>query len=190
MKVCSLYKNWFSVEDCDYITRYADKILDVKEATVGRDKKETIHKTRKSQTGFITKNGLANSELWYFVSSKLVDIITDANKKVYGFSISGIDAIQYTVYSNAGDHYSWHTDTFFDQSPFQRKLSVTLQLTDPSTYKGGDFELLQRHEYSLEELRQKGNVLVFPSFLSHRVTPVIEGERKSIVAWFDGRRFQ
>ena len=72
------------------------------------------------------------------------------------------------------------------------KLSLTLQLSDGSEYEGGNFELNDGTGQGLpyDALRKKGSVLIFPSFLMHRVTPVTSGVRKTIVAWFEGRQFK
>lgn len=189
MKVCSLYNNWFSESDCDYIAKYADAVVSVGTATVGKTNGKVIQETRKGKTGFIVKNEPTQHELWNFLYSRLSDVLYDANKNVYGFDLAGLNGLQYTVYEEGGDHYSWHTDVFFDNSPFQRKLSITLQLTNSNEYQGGDFQFLSNHEYTPEQFRTKGTAIVFPSFMSHRVTPVTSGTRKSIVAWFEGRRF-
>lgn len=189
MKVCSLHNNWFSEADCDYITKYADAVVSLGSAKVGKTNGEVIQETRKGKTGFLFKNEPTQHELWNFLYSKLTDVIYHANKNVYGFDLAGLDGLQYTVYEEGGDHYNWHTDVFFDNSPFQRKLSVTLQLTNSNEYQGGDFQFLSSHEHTPEQFRTKGTAIVFPSFMSHRVTPVTSGTRKSIVAWFEGRRF-
>ena len=70
-----------------------------------------------------------------------------------------------------------------------RKLSVTVQLSDPSEYEGGGFEFLECPNPD-ESSRKKGTVLVFPSYLKHRVLPVTKGTRKSLVAWFEGPRWK
>ena len=68
---------------------------------------------------------------------------------------------------------------------------MTVQLSDGSEYEGGDFELRDGTANPLNqtELKQKGTVLIFPSFLSHRVKPVTKGVRKTLVAWFEGKAF-
>lgn len=70
-----------------------------------------------------------------------------------------------------------------------RKLSATVNLTDPSEYTGGDFELDLRNNHegrniiTLDEIKSKGSILVFPSFVTHQVRPIITGERNSLVIW-------
>ena len=68
-----------------------------------------------------------------------------------------------------------------------RKLSVSVQLSDPNHYKGGNLEFADfigtpEQKY----LRPKGTVIVFPSFIPHQITPVTEGVRHSLVGWYEG----
>jgi PKHD-type hydroxylase len=99
--------------------------------------------------------------------------------------------IQYTEYhaTNRGK-YDWHHDVDWNNpSGLDRKLSVTVQLSDPSEYEGGDFQFMEVEQPS-EEAKTKGTILMFPSYLQHRVTPVTDGVRKSLVLWFTGPRWQ
>lgn len=75
-----------------------------------------------------------------------------------------------------------------------RKLSLTLTLSDDD-YDGGDFEFNIAQESKLEvtqckQLRERGSIVVFPSFVSHRVTPITRGTRNSLVMWALGRPFK
>jgi len=76
-----------------------------------------------------------------------------------------------------------------------RKLSVTIQLNDPSEYDGGNlqFDLGPHREdryYTCDEIRTQGSVIVFPSHVFHQVTPVTRGVRYSLVAWNLGAPFK
>ena len=59
---------------------------------------------------------------------------------------------------------------------------------DTSEYEGGDFEFDEVK--TTADFRSKGTVLVFPSYLRHRVLPVTSGIRRSLVAWFVGPRWK
>ena len=69
-----------------------------------------------------------------------------------------------------------------------RKLSMTIQLSDSHEYEGGDFKFRDdiTNLPTKEQLRKKGTVLIFPSFLYHSVQPVTKGIRKSLVTWIEG----
>ena len=74
-----------------------------------------------------------------------------------------------------------------------RKLTGIIQLSDSDEYEGGDFEFgLTDTEGSglLKGNRDKGCLLVFPSFLSHRVVPLTKGKRYSIITWLEGNTFR
>ena len=105
---------------------------------------------------------------------------------------------QFTKYK-LNQFYDWHCDSW--QEPYNddkdgplrgkiRKLSVTCSLSDPKDYKGGEFEFkLQRNKDGdnqteiCTEVMPKGSIVVFPSFIYHRVKPVTEGTRYSLVMW-------
>jgi PKHD-type hydroxylase len=81
----------------------------------------------------------------------------------------------------------WHTD-FAGIRPL-RKLSISIQLSAPEDYEGGDLELLYGHQPE-PMARARGAFIVFPSFMLHRVTPVTRGTRWSLVAWILGTRWR
>ena len=108
-----------------------------------------------------------------------------------GIDILPRSQLQYTEYHGSeGGKYDWHHDVDWNNSEgLDRKLSVTVQLSDPTDYTGGEFEF-QEVEQPKPECRDKGTVLVFPSYLQHRVLPVTSGVRKTLVAWFVGPRWR
>ena len=69
----------------------------------------------------------------------------------------------------------------------QRKLSITIQLSDSDEYEGGDFVFTKDiPSPDAELIRKKGTIIVFPSFLYHQVMPVTKGTRYSLVGWYEG----
>ena len=95
---------------------------------------------------------------------------------------------QFTHYLTGG-FYEWHMDndvTGMKQPPV-RKISMTLLLSDPSTFEGGELEFMS--EGKTAKLKQ-GQAIFFASWLQHRVKPVTQGERKSLVMWFGGPSFK
>ena len=127
-----------------------------------------------------------------WIYSKLSWILRQLNAQFYRFNITGIDEpLQYTVYDGKeeegeGGHYTWHRDTGGD-SP--RKLSLVMQLSDPSEYEGGELEMLTGNGTIMRVDKKKGFIAMFPSYHSHRVTPVTSGVRKSLVVWASGPAF-
>ena len=65
--------------------------------------------------------------------------------------------------------------------PKVRILSFTVQLSDPAEYEGGELQI------GLQNMtRTRGSAVVFPSYQLHRVSPVTEGRRASLVGWVMG----
>jgi PKHD-type hydroxylase len=125
------------------------------------------------------------------ITTKVMQYVDDANRSCFAFDLWGITSLQFTEYhaSNAG-HYDWHQDTdLANKEAFDRKLSVVIQLSDPSQYEGGDFEFLNTDNPDAS-FKQAGSVLVFPSFLVHRVLPVTRGIRRSLVTWVEGPKLR
>jgi len=106
----------------------------------------------------------------------------------WDFSVAFIEQMQLARYEKDG-HYDWHYDVFYpDQNNLQRKLSISIQLNDPLEYKGGELQLENVAENNL--LLNKGDIVVFPSFIKHRIAPVVDGVRYSAVTWALGPAFK
>ena len=144
-------------------------------------------------------------EHWLF---KLIfHYVKTANEMAgWNFDIDYTENMQFTIY-NKNQHYGWHCDS--SEIPYDcphdikkhgkiRKLSVTVSLTDPKEFKGGDFEFDFRTYNDIKktkfikpkEIKPKGSILVFPSHTWHRVLPVTTGTRYSLVAWVCGKPFK
>jgi len=124
----------------------------------------------------------------------IVDMFRDGNRRAFGAELWHLHDMQFTQY-NAADEgfYDWHNDVMWESPDCgHRKLSMVIQLSDPSEYEGGDLEIqpLHREPPDPTVLRKQGNVIVFPSFLMHRVTPVTKGTRYSLVAWMEGPKWR
>lgn len=93
--------------------------------------------------------------------------------------------------SEYGGKYDWHHDiNHLNPKNFDRKLSVVVQLTKPDAYEGGNFEFAEVESPSKEAWGKQGSILVFPSYLTHRVTEVTAGVRYSLVSWVRGPRWR
>lgn len=112
-----------------------------------------------------------------------------ANAQAFNVDIQQeMDEMQFTEYDAEYEgKYDWHHDINWENDKnFDRKLSFVLQLSDPDTYKGGVFQFSEVETPKLEQ----GTILIFPSYLQHRVTKVIEGKRYSLVSWVRGPRWR
>lgn len=153
-------------------------------------------KARKSNVKFIT---FENHQGPYdFVFHRLNHVIESINNQYYNFDINGYESFQYTVYHDyEKGKYDWHQDTIMgghvpNDMYETRKLSVTFLLNDPEKdFEGGGFSINTGQEKDAEKVPfNRGRIIVFPSFLIHRVAPVTKGTRKSIVVWVMGPKFR
>lgn len=119
---------------------------------------------------------------------KLTDLINHMNAQFYGFELTQMEALQFTKYG-VGEFYDKHIDTISSFIGSPRKLSFSLQLTDPLEYDGGELHI---HESvtPIVASKEKGMLNIFPSFMLHEVTPVTRGTRQSLVGWVNGPWFK
>ena len=128
-------------------------------------------------------------------SLPLSQFIQSANTESnWNFSLKEFEELQYTLY-NVGDHYDWHHDCH--NKPYEnktiRKLSFTLCLNDE--YEGGNFSIWdadpRKKEIKTKTIKlKKGEMLVFPSHLWHKVDKVTKGTRKVLVGWVVGNQWK
>lgn len=160
-----------------------------KATVVGTQDEQELEKIRKSKVHFYTKN---ENTSWIF--DKFNSIITTINENYYNYNLNGYRDFQYTEYHASEDgKYDWHMDILHGQiTPnTTRKLSVVMCLSDPEKdFEGGEFEINVGNQNEPEKvIMKRGRIIFFPSYLIHRVNPVIRGIRKSIVIWVVGPKF-
>lgn len=130
---------------------------------------------------------------WSWMYSRLEDMIMEANEALWNFNlISMPESIQFTEYhANEKGHYNWHQDIGPGVAS-SRKVSVTVQLSSPEEYEGGNLQLTHGgfDQSAYTAPKAQGSVTVFPSYIMHRVTPVTQGIRKSFVLWVGGIPFK
>ena len=160
---------------------------------------------RSSQNTWINTSHWIGGWLWYYVSK--------INRANFLYDITDIDneTLQYTHYKE-GQFYSWHSDTALDTyhkpqvrfastvsrgqeemiqtGEYVRKLSFTLQLSEPTDYRGGEVEFLDSEGQRFLAPKQRGTMIVFDARTRHRVRKVKDGLRKSIVGWVVGPRWK
>ena len=175
--------NSFTEEELEWIGNLQE-LYPYQDASIGADETSQIDTSiRKSRIKWIHHDDRS-----WWVYDKLAKYIEEANRS-WGFTISSIiDSIQYTEYYEGGGHYDWHMD-MGDFPQNHRKISLTIQLSDPNTYEGGDLEFWVGREPD-KAPREKSFAVLFPSYLMHRVTPITKGTRKSLVLWVGGDTFR
>lgn len=170
----------FTNEELDTIIEIGRSVELSKATTFGSEQSD---KNRNSFVQFLFPN-----EMTYWIFGRLTDSILQANNLFFGFDLTGMEqGLQFTRYSAPGEHYDWHVDRRGD-SP-TRKLSLSLQLNDPADYRGGDLQFKFGRQNETVR-RERGMMTFFPSYTLHRVRPVTEGTRYSLVAWIAGPPFK
>jgi len=144
-----------------------------------------IEKMRRSKVYWLSYNN--DSAIFY---EKLSFVISSLNASIFNYDLTGFgEPLQLTNYesSNKGT-YDWHVDSGAGLN-INRKLSLSLQLSDPDSYEGGILEVLDG-DNAIQIPKKRGYISVFPSFSRHRVTPVTKGSRQSLVVWVSGPPFR
>ena len=186
------FKQAIPLKTCKKILKACRKKI-IKQASI----KKGIDKTKRD-----CKMAWINDKWIYDI---LNPFIHDANKDAgWNFQWDWNETSQFTIYRKS-HHYGWHTDQ--SSTPLKskdknfkgkiRKLSLTLQLTDKTKYKGGDFQFAWPDPYkkdllniiTVDDAKDIGTVIIFPSFIFHQVLPVTKGKRESLVNWSVGNAF-
>ena len=170
----------FSAEELDRLERYCDG-LPLAQGALGHG--QAVAAIRVAQIAGIYQTPESQ---WFF--DRLGPIVRTFNDRSYRFDLRGLfEPPQFLVYREAeGGHYDWHMDIGRVQP---RKLSLTIQLTDPARYEGCELQFNRGTEI-VSAPRDRGAAIAFPSFLLHRVTPIKSGVRKAIVVWITGPEFK
>ena len=188
---------------CDDIVKYGHQLQDQMAVTGGYggrklNAKQTKDLKKKRNSDIVWMN-----DRWIY--KEIQPYIHQANQNAgWNFEWDHSESCQFTIYKK-GQYYDWHCDSWDKPYVTQdhtngkiRKLSVTVTLTDPKEYKGGELEFDFRNLdpdkkpniRACTEILPKGSLVVFPSFVWHRVKPVTKGERNSLVIWNLGYPFK
>ena len=201
------FKSAIPIRICDDIVRYGKSLQDGMATTGGygdpkklnKDQIKDLKKKRDSDVVWM-------NDQWIY--KEIHPYIHKANEAAgWNFQWDWSESCQFTKY-NKGQYYDWHCDGFdrpyVRENPNSqehgkiRKLSVTVTLSDPKEYKGGELEFDFRNKdphkkpniRKCTEILPKGSLVVFPGFVWHRVCPVKKGTRYSLVIWNLGWPFK
>lgn len=154
----------------------------------GQDDKSVLNTDiRTSEVAWMRKNAW-NEPLW----ERLSTVVAEVNRRYFHFDLSGFyEPFQLGMYKEENQgHYSWHTDMAMSDNNVPRKLSMSLLLSDPSEFEGGNLEIKGINDEPMNLELRKGRAWFFPSWVLHRVSPVTRGVRKSLVVWVGGPPFK
>jgi PKHD-type hydroxylase len=123
---------------------------------------------------------------WAF--RRVTDITLNLNERFFKFDLFGInEGFQFTNYEAPSGKYGKHVDRGINLPV--RKLSISIQLTNPEKYEGGELYLYDYDKGTVMDKTQ-GTLIIFPSYVLHEVTPVTKGTRNSLVTWVTGKQFK
>lgn len=179
----AVWKDAFTPAELDRIVALGDGLAPMRaQLEYGRD---AADHTRITRVAWIERK--ASTE-WLF--ARLEEIVLRLNNEIFHYELFGLsESLQYTVYEGSeGGHYNWHVDMgVHNLEP--RKISLSLQLSDPGDYEGGRL-VLEAGDGAYPAEAARGTIVAFPSYVLHRVTPTESGVRKSLVIWVAGPEFR
>ena len=190
------YQNGLSQEEVQKIINLASELPIERATTIGADgelhEENDPNGIRSSMVKWIPQN-----PDWDWLYEKMTEWAVEANKELWNFDLhSAPENIQYTeYYAHENGHYDWHQDIGPGDQPSKRKISITVQLSDSEEYEGGELQITTGGDTSNNWGAQtcprgRGVVVLFPSYMMHRVSPVKKGTRRSLVLWVGGSHYK
>lgn len=190
-----------------YFQKQLDKEVCEKILSIGKNKLKNYCEKGKEKNGKVGRKSdicwlNINEERWIY--DLVLPVITTANTNAgWKYEFDYIEPIQFTKYG-VKQYYNWHCDQIGCHNSVNktdnlnlnnkvRKLSVSINLSDPNEYDGGDLMLKQNgsnKNLTINEIKPQGSIAVFPSYVWHKVTPVTKGTRYSLVLWTSGQPFK
>ena len=176
------WENAFTNQELDWLQNKA-KQAEQNAQVGGGDGGVVNPNVRRSQVSWLSSSP---DTVWVF--QRLADVVSKMNAEHYRFDLTGFgEALQLTNYDQSENGmYGWHLDY---GRGISRKLSMAMQLTDPSEYEGGNLQVMTSGQPQ-NVRKQRGLIAIFPSYVLHQVTPVTQGSRQSLVAWVSGPAFK
>ena len=164
-----------SKEFCEYVIKSIDWNKS-ETGKVNRDKAENDPKSRISNIYW--------EELLSPIGCVVQSYIVEANR-IWNYNIHRLEKVQLSKYE-VGGHYDWHMDSKVPVNDEQRKLSISILLNED--FDGGGLVIEPNKDENV--LKSQGDIVVFPSFLQHKVIPVTDGTRYTAVSWAYGPTFR
>jgi PKHD-type hydroxylase len=191
---------------CDDIIKYGLSQAETMARTGGYGDRELTKQEIKDMKRKRNSDLVWLNDAWIY--KEIQPYVNQANRNAgWNFEWDFSESCQFTKYK-LNQYYDWHCDSwdkpYVEEGPIKgkiRKLSMTFQLTDGSEYEGGELEFdfrnydphmrdESKHLRQAREILPKGSIIVFPSFVWHRVKPITKGVRYSLVMWSLGYPFK
>jgi PKHD-type hydroxylase len=177
----AFWSNAFSKEECQTIINIAKNKGLIKGTTFNDDKTKDVRDSKISWLYAVDDMD------WVF--RRVTDIVLNLNERFFKFDLFGLnEGFQFTNYESPSGKYGKHVDRGMNIPV--RKLSISIQLTDPEEYEGGELKLYDGEEEGVLMDKTQGTLILFPSYVLHEVMPVTKGTRNSLVTWVTGKQFK
>lgn len=173
----------FSIEECERIITVITRAPAEEAVLIGHRRD---HNLRNAELVWMDEvDGMG------WVMERLIELVRKSNKTQFGFDLQAFsESPQVASYkASESGHFAWHSDIGDGPTAGKRKLTMVLQLSESSSYEGGNLEVMPGAQV-LTTSRDQGCVSIFPSFLLHQVTPVTRGIRHSMTVWAHGPAFR
>jgi PKHD-type hydroxylase len=181
----AIKKNVLSTEECKKIIKVAKNKKLEQGKIFSKEEVLNVKDVRDSNICWLDQTDDLN---WLF--TKIAQNCLEVNKIFFKFDLNGIsESLQFTNYKAPSGKYGKHIDCSGSGATPSRKLSITIQLTDPNEYEGGELFLYDSEKPTIMD-KEQGSLIVFPSYILHEVKPVTKGERNSLVCWVTGKPFR
>ena len=182
-------KEFLSKEECDEIIAYGEK-QNLHWGTVYSE--DASLKEYSPKYRVVKAAGLPDDEFGWLYDRLAAEVLL-INDHFYQYDIRGlyedIVFLKYTEFEDYGPgKFDWHRDTS-GAAIVNRKITTIIQLSDSSDYENCDLYLWENGEIQCTE-RDKGSLISFPSWVSHRISPITSGTRYSLVTWTTGPPFK
>jgi PKHD-type hydroxylase len=167
----------FSKDECDQIASTCIEELWLPSTVIGA---KEFHQSKRQKLRGDTAG---------FPFLNIRDITKNANTNIYDFNLIGIidqDFPQVFAYSK-NDFYKMHLE-LTPMAP-SRKITFIINLSDPTTYQGGDLNFLNI-DTSESAINEQGACLIFPSYIPYEISPVTSGVKHIIVGHVHGALFK
>ena len=179
----------FTEQECQRIIDLTKQCYPTSASVGGNRDNSKIARSIRSANIFVLENDEENR--WIY--ERVATLVSVVNTLHFDYEISGIthglQLIEYSADTPVQGHYDWHVDAG-NGEPVHRKISLTVQLSDPKDYEGCQL-LINNHGGMIEGTRERGSVHLFPSYMPHKVAPITRGLRYALVIWIHGsRRFR
>lgn len=182
---CETYafsENLFTPEECDVIIVQCLKLNVIKGETGYKYQHDSI---RKNNVSWLDPQ----NESLQWIYQRCLAAIKNVNDDIFEYDLTWGEDFQFTIYDNMEDHYTKHMDVGITGEMATRKLTFSVQLSDPEHYEGSRLLLHTGHE-PIESKVEQGTINFFPSYILHEVTPLISGKRYALVGWVHGPKFR